>query len=268
MALMELEINSKCLTRLSELYVIIPEAGEGRWNDEGKYPVLWLLHGATDDYTMWQRFSSIERYANKAGIAVVMPNADISFYTNTDGGRYFDFVTQELPEILKNMVPISTRREDNFIAGMSMGGFGTMKIGFTLPEKYAAMGIFSSHNFIDAMPDLTPEDDRDWPLNKVRELVFGTYNLHEVYNTEHDMAYLARKASESDKPLPKIFGCCGTADGTIIKQREFFKMLKSLKRPYDATLYENCGFHDFDFWDKWLPIFLQWLPRGEETNPQ
>jgi S-formylglutathione hydrolase FrmB len=217
MALLEIEINSQCLTRMTTFQVIIPEPGAGKLDSTGKYPVLWLLHGASDDHTSWLRYSSIERYVNSTGIAAVLPCVDISFYTNTDGGRYFDFVTEELPEICTKMFPISKDPKSNFIAGMSMGGYGTMKIGFTLPERYAAMGIFSSASFIELMPDMEPGSDPRFPLNLIRELVFGVWDLRKAHGTEHDMIYLAEKASKSGKPLPKIFGACGTCDGSGVK---------------------------------------------------
>ncbi len=74
------------------------------------------------------------------------------------------------------------------------------------------------------------------------------------------MVYLAKKASESGKPLPKVFGCCGTCDGTISTEREMFEWMKKLDNPYDCVFMESCGLHDFDFWDQWLPVFMQWLP--------
>jgi S-formylglutathione hydrolase FrmB len=259
MALINMEINSECLTRGTAFHVILPENGEGRKNKDGKYPVLWLLHGATDDYTMWQRYSSIERYIRKAGIAAVLPNVDNSFYTNIDAGRYFDFVTDELPKLCQKLFPISADPKDNFVAGMSMGGYGTMKIGFTYPERYAALGIFSSASFIDLGIEMLPGGIRV-PLNYVRELVFNTVDLDKAHGTEHDLMLLAKQASESGKPLPKIFAVCGTADGTIKTEKKNIKYLQELDNPYDCLFMESCGFHDFDFWDQWLPVFLQWLP--------
>jgi len=260
MALIETEIYSQCLTRMNTFYVIVPDPGKGVVDRSGKYPVLWLLHGATDDYTAWQRFTSIERYVNDAGIAAVLPSADISFYTNTDGGRYFDYVTQELPEICQKAFPISALRESNFVAGMSMGGHGTMKIGFSLPENYAAMGIFSSANFIELMPTVEDGADPRFPLYMVREAVFGSWDISTSKETENDMVYLAKKASESGKPLPKVFGACGTCDSCGSKEKEMFRWMKTLDNPYDCVFMESCGLHDFEFWDKWLPVFMQWLP--------
>jgi S-formylglutathione hydrolase FrmB len=96
MSLIKMELNSECLTRKATVNIILPEMNEERRLENGKFPVLWLLHGATDDQTCWQRYTSIELYAQKRGIAVVMPAVEVSFYCNTDGGRYFDYVTEEL----------------------------------------------------------------------------------------------------------------------------------------------------------------------------
>jgi len=263
MSLIQMELHSECLTRKATINVILPELSEERRLENGKYPVLWLLHGATDDQTVWQRYTGLELYAQKRGIAVVMPAVEISFYTNTDGGRYFDYVTEELPRMLCQYFPISPKREDNFIAGMSMGGHGTMKLGFSRPGQYAAMGIFSCANFIDLMgAGNMIEGGMRQPLNFVRWQVFGTDDgdLTKVHGTEHDNRYLARLASESGKPLPKIFGCCGTQDGCHDAEKADLAYFASLPNPYDVTFFDSVGVHYFDFWDEWLKVFIQWLP--------
>lgn len=216
MALFCMDIHSECLTRMTSLQVILPDISDQRRLDNGLLPVLWLLHGATDDQSMWHRFTSLERYAQSRGIAVVMPAVETSFYTNTDGGRYFDYVTEELPRKLCKYFPLSPLPDDNFLAGMSMGGHGTMKLGFSKPEKYAMLGIFSCANFIDMIGDMIPGGKRH-PLNFIRWQVFGVQDevgdLSVCHGTENDNRYLARLASESGKPLPKIFAC---ADGRMV----------------------------------------------------
>jgi len=267
MSLIRMELNSDCLTRKATINIILPELNEERRLENGKYPVLWLLHGATDDQTMWQRFTSIELYAQKRGIAVVMPSVETSFYTNTDGGRYFDYVTEELPRMLSSYLPISAEREDNFIAGMSMGGHGTMKLGFTKPELYAAMGIFSCANFIDICPNMIDGGKRH-PLNFIRWQVFGMEdgNLENAHNTVNDNRYNARLASESGKPLPKIFGCCGTGDGCHDPEKTDLAYFSRLPNPFDVVFFDSPGFHYFDFWDEWLKVFIQWLPIRKRTK--
>ncbi len=266
MGLIKMEMYSECLSRGTSVNVIIPEKGEGVLNSEGNYPVLWLLHGASEDYTAWLRNSSIERYLKRVGIACVMPSADLSFYTNVDGGRYMDYVALELPEICSRLFPISSDPRDNFITGLSMGGYGTMKLGFTFPEKYAAMGILSSANFIDLDVGMAPGGRRA-PLNFVRELVFGTgEDMSAAHGTEHDMMHLAKLASESGKPLPKVFAACGTQDSCHDTAVSNIKYLRELENPYECMFMDGPGHHDFEFWDEWVQVFLQWLPIRQGEN--
>lgn len=268
MALLKMDLYSQCLTRMTQVNVVLPEVTDKRRLDNGKIPVLWLLHGATDDQSMWQRFTSVERYAAKRGVAVVMPSVETSFYCNTDGGRYFDYVTEELPRILCSHLPLSSLREDNFVAGMSMGGHGTMRIGFLKPEKYAAMGIFSCANFIDLMgKELAPGGKR-YPLNFIRWQVFGVEDgdLSRCHGTEHDNRHLARLASESGKPLPKIFGACGVQDGCFAQEKEDMRYFSTLPNPFDVVFFESDGVHNFEFWDKWMYVFMEWLPLRRREN--
>lgn len=269
MALIKMDLFSPALSRNTSVNLIIPSPDEKRRLPGGKFPVLWLLHGVSDDHTSWQRYASVERYARKAGIAVVMPSCPLSFYTNIDGGRYFDFVVYELRELLANLFPFSVEREDNFVAGFSMGGHGTMKLGFTCPERFAAMGILSSANFIDLMGDSFPEPGQERsPLYFVRQLVFGLKadaSFTSLRGTEFDHLHLAKLASESGKPLPRIFGACGTVDSSHDAEMENLEYFKRLPNGYDCLFMDSCGLHDFDFWDPWLSTFIQWLPLRDRV---
>ena len=127
--------------------VIIPQQTEGQIGighveKQNKYPVLYLLHGMTDNQTIWTRNTSIERYAAEHGIAVVMPNAHLGWYTDMQYGfDYFTFFSEELPTLCERFFPcISNDPKDRFVTGNSMGGYGAFKLGLTCPEKFAAIG--------------------------------------------------------------------------------------------------------------------------------
>ena len=110
-----------------------------------KLPVLWLLHGAYGCHSDWLRLTSVIRYAAPYGLALVMPSAHNSGYTDmAHGQKFYTYISKELPETLPKMLNLSTRREDNFIAGLSMGGAGSMMIGLSHPERYAAIGCLSA----------------------------------------------------------------------------------------------------------------------------
>src|SRR3712207_6407253 len=114
--------------------VVLPQAtrtqiGVNASVTPGDLPLLYLLHGLSDDHSAWVRYTSIERYAAEAGIAVVMPAVGRSFYADeAHGHRYFDYVAEELPRLVSDFFRVSTRPEDTFVAGLSMGGYGAMKL--------------------------------------------------------------------------------------------------------------------------------------------
>ena len=134
MAFIQCGFHSDVLGRACAMNVILPQkvktqigmasSGSGRKD----YPVVYLLHGLSDDHTIWSRRSSIERYAAEYEVAVVMPNGERGFYTDMiEGYRYWTMLSEELPEIVCNLFPVSPRREDTFAAGLSMGGYGALK---------------------------------------------------------------------------------------------------------------------------------------------
>ena len=109
-----------------------------------KLPCLYLLHGLSDDHTMWMRQTRLEYYARRYRAAIVMPAVNRSFYTDmAQGAKYFTFVSEELPEVMERYFPISDNRKDRFAAGLSMGGYGAMKLGLRCPDRYAAIASFS-----------------------------------------------------------------------------------------------------------------------------
>ena len=106
--------------------------------------MLYLLHGLSDDHTAWLRYTSIERYATARGLAVVMPAVHRSFYADeAHGHAYWHFVSEELPAIVAAFFRLSERREDTFVAGLSMGGYGALKLGLHHPERFAAVASLS-----------------------------------------------------------------------------------------------------------------------------
>ena len=150
MALIHVNFFSEALGMCASCDVVLPQRasrqiGMAAATRGDKHPTLWLLHGASDDQTIWQRRTSIERYAAALGLAVVMPAVGLSSYADmAHGGAYYTYVSKELPKIMRSMFPLSDRREDNFIAGLSMGGMGALKIAMRRPENYAAICCLSA----------------------------------------------------------------------------------------------------------------------------
>ena len=153
MSLLKINFESQYLSNNHQVYVILPDkprnmTPEAFYRSGEKYKVLWLLHGTFGDQTDWVRKSNIELYAEEKNLAVVMPPALNSNYSNWDdtmlGFRMFDYLTEELMPLVYGWLPVSDRREDNFIAGLSMGGRGAVKYAVNHPDKFAAAAILSA----------------------------------------------------------------------------------------------------------------------------
>ena len=153
MALTQFFFESRYLQGNTYVDVILPDlprrlSAEEFYRNGVKYPVLWLLHGTHGDASDWQRRTCIEHYACERNVIVVMPSAQNSNYSNWDGFAIgfdmYDFVLKELMPIIYGWFPASDDPKDNYIAGLSMGGRGTMKFAFNHPELFHKAAILSA----------------------------------------------------------------------------------------------------------------------------
>ena len=150
MAMIRCNYFSETLGLSTSMTVIVPQATKGQIGMKGvatreRHPVLWLLHGGSDDDTIWMRRTSIERYVSELGLAVVMPQVQLSFYTDMAyGGKYGTFLMEELPQIARSLFPLSDAREENYVAGLSMGGYGAFKWALSKPDMFAAAAGLST----------------------------------------------------------------------------------------------------------------------------
>lgn len=219
-----------------------------KWLDYDKskrLPVLWLLHGGGGDFTSWPLESMSYKQCLAKGLVVVMPTF-VNPFGMVKGMDFRRYLTEDLPRYLRYLLPLSDRREDNFIAGLSYGGYFAYQTALNHPENYACVGSFSSplnvrHDVAVYHPD-SPEHPRP----------------EEIDNTDWDVLYLAKKLQEEGRPIPKMFQCVGTEDFTWnfnVEARDHFRSLG-----LDHTWDQWSGIHNFDFWDTALKKFIDWLP--------
>ena len=149
MAFLQANIYSNLLEMEVNVNVILPQetvkkVGTSTQAALTDIPVLYLLHGMGGNHSVWARRTSIERYVADLGIAVIMPSTDLAWYTDTQYDmNYWTFISEELPRICHQLFPqLSTKREKTFAAGLSMGGYGALKLGLAKPESFAAVAIF------------------------------------------------------------------------------------------------------------------------------
>ncbi len=248
MALMQCSFTSEVLGIMASMNVIVPQIPNRK---EKKFPVLYLLHGLSDDHTAWLRRTSIERYAELRELAVVMPAVNRSFYTDMKYGyRYGTFMSEELPSIVQSLFPISEKREDNFVAGLSMGGYGAMKLALGNPEKYAAAASLSGA--VDLAGRYLSEEDI------LPDFDFIFESREKIKGSKDDLFYLAEQVAASEGLKPKIYQCCGTEDFLYEDNVRFRDFMKKL--PFDYLYEEEHGVHEWSYWDKKIQNVLRWLP--------
>ena len=257
MAFLQMNYHSDALKMGVSVNVILPEKAKTviGISADGKdtYKTLYLLHGLSDDQTIWMRRTSIERYASEYGIAVVMPCVARSWYADTAYGmNYFTFVTEELPRVCRGFFKgMSDKREDNFIAGLSMGGYGAIKAALTYPERFGGCASLSGALDFAIRKRLNITDELKG--------IFGADfdETTDMRETAHDVQYLAKKACEQGVELPKMYMWCGTEDSLITANRDYHTTLDTLGIEH---LYEESeGNHSWKWWDLHIQDALKYL---------
>ena len=211
-------------------------------------PVLYLLHGLSDDQSGWLRRTSIERYALAHGLAVVMPCGGRSFYCNmTDGTRYWDYVSEELPAFVEHTFQVATGCENTFVAGLSMGGYGALKLALKHPERYAAAATLSGAFFEEWLQQNHPElYATDFPATP------------EFRGSAHDPFIWATEFAKSGQTKPRLFMAAGTEDWLYTQSVELHEHL--VKLGFEVKWVSAPGNHDWHFWDTHIQEVLDWLP--------
>ncbi len=259
MAFIQCSFHSDVLGKACSMNVLLPQKvttqiGMASSGGRPEYPVLYLLHGLSDDHSIWMRRTSIERYAANYPLAVVMPDGGRSFYTDmAQGPRYWTFLSEELPEIVAALFPVSRRREDTFAAGLSMGGYGALKLGLRRPDRFAAVAGMSSVADIGAFLNRDMGEE-----NGERLRYFG--RLDNI-PADEDLFLLAEKAA-AGLVRPKLFQCCGTED---VLYKDNLRLRDHLsKLDFDYVYHEAPGLHCWEFWDFWIREILKWLPLEDK----
>lgn len=267
MAFFEMRCHSDALKRNISVEVLLPESNQTNigWNEsrqaEETYQTLYLLHGLSDDESGWMRRTSIERYARELGIAVVMPDCERSWYTDTaTGALYFTFITEELPRICRKYFKgMSDQREYNMIAGLSMGGYGALKAALTYPERYWACASLSGAFDIDN------SQRRQRNLDEWRGIFgFDLTDVSQLTGTKHDVFALARQAREKNLVFPKLYLWCGLKDSLIETNRKFAALLEELG--VEKRFEESEGTHTWKWWDLHIQDALNYFFNSDEAS--
>lgn len=264
MALLQVNFMSKSLMREVPIMVVLPVdranlPGMSEITESGNNPfkTLYLLHGMFGNYTDWVSETRIRRLAEERNLAIVMPSGENSFYLDQPdfGNFYGEFIGKELVDITRKIFPLSTKREDTFIAGLSMGGYGAIRNGLKYHETFGYIAGLSSALILERMLD---ESFQEIAYEKS---CFG--NPQEAILSDKNPKVLVKNIKEKMKEdpsvhFPKMYMACGTEDDLVSTNRDFRDFL--MENNVDLTYEEGPGEHNWEFWDTYIEKVLDWLP--------
>ncbi len=254
MALIHCDFFSESLALSTSMTVLLPQSpgaqiGVDAHAASGPPPVLYLLHGLTDDDTAWTRFTSIERYAAAKGLAVVMPQVHRSFYADEAYGmRFWTFLSEELPQVVSGFFRVSTERADTFVAGLSMGGYGALKWALRQPERFAAAASLSGALDVAYIQkhDLRPH---------MRELTTRVFAGRDLAGGPDDLLHLVSTADPAT--LPRLMLRCGTEDHLVAQNERFVRACARHGVALDSGF--GPGAHEWGYWDAEIRTVIDWL---------
>lgn len=269
MAFIQASVMVKSLMRTVPINVILPtdKLTFPGMPERGNKPfkTLYLLHGVFGSNVDWVNGTRIQRFAEENDLAVVMPSGENMFYVDQPKGNNFygRFVGEELVELTRKMFPLSDKREDTFIGGLSMGGYGALRNGLKYSDTFGAIVALSSALLIDNVNERTNDgpfflDSRDYA-----EACFG--DLTNIVESDKNPEYIVEQLLKEKKEIPQIFMACGDEDSLLGANKKFSAFLDEKKIPHVFEI--GPGNHEWDFWDTYIKkAVYEWLPT--EHNGQ
>ncbi|WP_367375894.1 alpha/beta hydrolase [Lentilactobacillus kefiri] len=239
MAILKLTRAWRALEEQTTIYVILPNEIQR----DKKLQVLWLLHGLGDDGSGWIRKTNLEVLTKHTNLVVITPEMNRSFYMNMkDGLPYWDYLVDEVIPEMRNLLPLSTNPKDNFVGGVSMGGFGAFKLAFTHPEWFSAIVPMSSVIDLTELPKIMPD-------------------YRNIFGGPGPAGYLekmAANASLSKLKQLRFYDCVGDQDDFKPSNEQFAAYLKN-DLGLNVGFHTSRGGHDWLYWQRILPDVLNWL---------
>lgn len=258
MAIIHMNFRSSRITRNVSPLIFLPDLNQ--WRDiDPPYPTLYFLHGYSGGAVETAMFSNIALFSMRYGVAVVMADGENSFYTDDEkrNACFSRFVGEELVEVTRSVLPLSDRREDTWIAGISMGGYGALINGLRFRERFSRIGMLSPALGYKLENGAAPEHC-PVPAGELAETL-GSWE--EYAGSYRDERHAVVSAATSGEPVPDIFVGIGTSDPLYGEAKRFREY--SRNAGLAPEWYEAEGGHDHTFWKEAMDPLFHFLTGKE-----
>ena len=262
MAYIQMNLLSQSLMRTVPVNVILPAdkmtfPGMPK-REEKPFKTLYLLHGVFGNYMDWVNGTRIQRYAEEHDLAVVMPSGENAFYLDHPrrGDCYGEFIGKELVELTRKIFPLSVKREDTFIGGLSMGGYGALRNGLKYHETFGHIVALSSALVLEEAVHRTDDDVFFIESRSYAQECFGS--LDQALESDRNPKYIVNQLIKRNARLPKIYMACGMQDSLRSVNQDLASFLKDAGA--EVCYEEGPGVHEWDFWDAYIKKGIELLP--------
>ena len=218
---------------------------------------LYLYHGYAGNSLDWLTGTQAQDVAGRYNLAIILPSGENSFYLNGQGSgsAYETYVGEELVDYITKTFGLSRKKEDIFVGGLSMGGFGALHTGLKFPETFSKIIALSSAIIVHEIATLEPGTDNGMADYDYYVKVFG--DLKALPTSQNNPEVLLQELKAAGKDIPEIYLACGTEDFLIERNRQFNQFLVEHEAP--VTYVESPGQHDWKFWNEHLERGVKWL---------
>ena len=266
MAIHYVKFRSESLSSNGEFYMFLPDKNIPPFLKDNPYyqrPVktLILLHGFSGDCTDWLYNAPVQEYSMKYNLAIVMPTGGLNFYLDKKetGRQYSKFIGEDLINYLKDTYNLANSKDDTFIGGVSMGGYGAFHIALTYPDKFFGIMGLSSALIIHQLKDM--KNNTQNTLANYEYYVDTFTDLSKAEEKDINPEILFIKNKENNIENPNIFMACGTEDFLYkenITMKDFLQ-----KQNANFKYVEGKGMHDWKFWIPYSEEGIKYLLGGE-----
>ncbi len=219
-----------------------------------KCKTVFVLNG----YSGWGRgWDKLYQNAEKYNLALVFPSGENSFYLDSQSTacKYGTFVGSELVSYIRKTFGLCLTKEDTFISGLSMGGFGALHTGLAYPDTFGKIVALSSALIVHQIAGMKPNQENPVANYYYYRNCFG--DLDHLLESDNNPEVLVKNLQQKGKTLPDIYIACGTEDFLIEDNRRFCQFL--IDQNVKVKYIESKGDHNMDFWNEYFAKGFAWL---------